>query len=212
MKYRLAKPSDSMDIANIHFNVRNTYDIGIFAMLGKSFLYNYYKIILDERNEVVLCAEDDNDKLQGFCSATLDVEKQFEKLRKHKVRLGFAAIGSIMRKPLLIRLLIDRYKSTTRTGDTKFVSSSGVRLEYWAWSGTAKESVSSLEMHEILLKVLADLGVKDVFFEVDIVNKRIFLFHKHNGAELLDKIILPDGRERALMKYDLINRISALRR
>jgi hypothetical protein len=95
--------------------------------------------------------------------------------------------------------------------NAKIVNVKGARSEFWAWSANSDDSFSSLEMHEVLLNLLRVLGVVDLFFEVDTNNKKVFLFHKFNGAEVLDKIYLPDGRERALMKYNLIIRKSRLK-
>ena len=47
------------------------------------------------------------------------------------------------------------------------------------------------------------LGVKDLFIEVDTINKQIFKFHKINGAKVVSTFTLPDGRERTEMVYDL---------
>jgi hypothetical protein len=211
MRYRLAKLSDYKSIANLHYNVRTNYRVGIFAMLGKTFLKVYYSIVLNDPNEIVVCAEEKNGKILGFCSATLDVKKQFDNLRKHRIALAFAALGSIIRNPSLIKPLIGRYKSTRENNERKFITAEGPRSEYWAWSASNKDSVSSLEMHEVLLNILRDLGVGYLNFEVDTNNKKIFLFHKYNGAQVVENMILPDGRERVLMRYDLKNRISKLR-
>lgn len=211
MKYRLAKPSDLKEIVNIHYAVRESYTAGIFAQLGRPFLHKYYKIILNDKDEIVICAEDESGKIQGFCSATLNVEKQFANIRKHAISLGLGALGSVIRKPIILKSLIDRYKSTREDGKGKFINAKGARSEYWAWSASKKDSVSSLEMHEVLLNILRDLGVGYLNFEVDTNNKKIFLFHKYNGAQVVENMILPDGRERVLMRYDLKNRISKLR-
>jgi hypothetical protein len=210
MRYRIAKPSDLKQIVNIHYAIRETYPVGIFSQLGKLFLRQYYKIILNDKNEVVLCAEDENGKIVGFCSGTLDAEAQIANLRRHKLSLGIAAISAIVCKPTLIKSLIERYKSTQNSVGVKFITAKGTRGEYWVWNAADKDSISSIEMHEAGLNILKALGVKEVTFEVDKVNKNVFLFHKVNGAEIVDEFILPDGRERVKMKYDLKNRKSIL--
>ena len=146
--------------------------------------------------------------IQGFCSATLNVEKQFANIRHHKIALGLAAISSIIYNPLLIKSLISRYKSTKQNSHEKFITVKGARGEFWAWSASNKDSISSFEMHETYMNILRDLGVKELNIEVDTNNKNIYLFHKYNGAKLMEKIILPDGRERALMIYNLTDRKS----
>jgi len=206
MKYRLAKTIDIDQIVNLHYSVREGYNIGIFAQLGKSFLKQYYKIIINDQDGVVVCAVDDFGKIQGFCSATLDVESLFINIRSKKFILGLAAIKSIIYKPSLLKSLFQRYNSTKGKNINNYIASSGPRLEYWAWSLTNKDSFSSIEMHEILLSILQDLGVKTLNFEVDTINKKIYLFHQYNGAELIELKVLPDGRERAIMKYNIVGR------
>ena len=85
MKYRIAKAVDSKYIVELHYNIRETYSIGVFSLLGKSFLKRYYKIILNDPNSVVVCAEDEFGVIQGFCSATLDVEAQLDNIKKQKI-------------------------------------------------------------------------------------------------------------------------------
>jgi hypothetical protein len=211
MKFRLAKISDLKAIVNIHYGIRDTYDVGIFAQIGKSFLSRYYKIIMNEKNSIILCAYDEDGMIHGFCSATLDVEAQFEFLMRHKISLALSAIGSILRKPSLIKPLLERYNSLRKNQESKFINLKGSRSEYWAWAASSKDTFSSLEMHERLLGLLNILGVVDLFFEVDVENKRVFRFHKYNGAEVVETLTLPDGRVRALMKYNLLNRNSRVK-
>lgn len=206
MKYRIAKPQDLNRLVNLHFSVRNSYNVGIFAQLDKSFLRQYYKIILNDKNEIIVCAEDEFGEIQGFCSATMDVELQFENIRYHKFQLGLSAVKSILLNPKLFKSLIDRYKSTKNDSESIFISTKGARLEYWVWSTKNKDSFSSIEMHEVLLTILRVLGIKILNFEVDTINKKIYQFHKYNGAELTNLIKLKDGRERAMMKYNLNER------
>lgn len=205
MKYRIAKPVDYKSIVELHYAIRETYSVGIFAQLGKPFLKQYYKIILNDPNSVVVCAEDSNGDLQGFCSATLDVEAQMANIRQHKISLGLAAITSIIRKPFLIQDLIDRYKVIKNNSNTKIISTKGARSEYWVWKATNQDSVSSIEMYFASFNILKSLGVKELFGEVDKVNKKILKFQQANGGEIIDQIVLPDGRERVILKIDLVN-------
>lgn len=206
MRYRLAKSIDLNEIVNIHYSIRDSYKIGIFAELDKSFLRQYYKIVLNDKNEIVVCAEDKFGKIHGFCSASLDVNSLITNIQGQKFKLGLSALKSVLLKPKLLKSLYVRYKSIKTKTNNTFITSTGARLEYWAWS-KKQDSFSSIEMHEKLLNILEILGVKILSFEVDTLNKNIYKFHKSNGAELIDKIILSDGRERALMKYNLENRL-----
>ena len=69
-KLRLAKPSDAKEIANLHYSIREQGAPGIFAMMGKPFLKKYYKIVLNDPNEVVICAENEKGQIVGFNSST----------------------------------------------------------------------------------------------------------------------------------------------
>jgi hypothetical protein len=203
MKYRLAKISDLNAIANIHYDVRESYKVGFFSKSGISFIKKYYSIVLNDPNSVVICAENSDGIIQGFCSATLDINAQMFNLRRHKWILAFSAIPSIIKNPSLFKDLYDRYKLKDNT-DKKIISFGGARSEYWAWKSTNQDSVSSVEMYFAKLNILKALGVKDLFGEVDIINKKILRFQLANGAEIIERIVLEDGRERVFLKTPLI--------
>ena len=204
MKYRLAKISDAAKIADIHYSIRSSYSVGIFSKLGKIFLRRYYKILLNDPNSVVVCAEL-NGIIYGFCSASLDVEAQMMNLRNHKWILALASFWSVIRNPLLFRDLVDRYLQGRDVNNIKFISSIGARSEYWAWNPASLDSFSSVEMYNAKLNILKALGVKELYGEVDLINKRILRFQLANGSEIIEKLILPDGRERALLRTPLVD-------
>ena len=203
MKYRIAKSLDYKRLAYLHYAIRETYSVGIFAQLGIHFLNKYYQIILNDPISLVVCAENDKGVIQGFCTATLDVEAQLANIRKHKVQLGLAAVTSILRKPSLLKHLIDRYKVINNDTSVKIITTQGARSDYWVWNAANRDSVSSIEMYFTQLNILKSLGIKELFGEVDLVNKKILSFQKANGYKVLSQITLPDGRERVLMKLDL---------
>lgn len=138
-KLRLAKPSDAKEIANLHYSIREQGAPGIFAMMGKPFLKKYYKIVLNDPNEVVICAENEKGQIVGFNSSTLDAKAQMDNLRRKRVQLAFAAFTSILANPKLIKPLFDRYKSMHTSSPTKYFVSEGVRGEYWAWKAAEKD-------------------------------------------------------------------------
>ena len=87
MRIRIAKPSDSKSIAKIHFASHDKLAKGFFSQVSLSFLVQYYKILLDEPNSVVVCAEDTDGTICGFASGTLNAEKQFSNLGRYKMRM-----------------------------------------------------------------------------------------------------------------------------
>ena len=44
MKYRIVKRCDLDHIVDLHLKVRETYDIGFFSKMKRSFLKKYYQI------------------------------------------------------------------------------------------------------------------------------------------------------------------------
>ncbi len=206
MRYRFAKLSDLKSIVNLHYSVREDYNVGVFASLDKNFLKGYYKMLLTDVNSIIVCAED-NSKILGFCSASLDVNDQHENFKKKKLNIALYAFTSVLKKPSLIKKLLLRYKSI-KDDNINFISKSGARLEYWVWSKKNEDFVSSLYMHETLLNILQALGIMEVNFEVDHINKKVLKFHKRNGGIEIEKITISDNRERILMKYDFNNRVT----
>ena len=203
IKFRLAKPSDAKQIAYVHYHIRDKYDQGFFAQVNYSFLKQYYKVMLNDPNEVFVCAENEEGKILGFNSGSLDAAKQFSMMRKKKWMFAFPLILTALKNPQIIKKAIDRFKFTKGESDTQYITSSGVRGEYWGWLPNEKDSDASVLMHERWIAVMKSLGVKEIFFEVDSINKKIFKFHKVNGAKVLNTFTLPDGRERVEMVYDL---------
>lgn len=205
IRFRLAKPCDAKQLADCHWHVRDRYTKGIFLSLGKSFLREYYKIILNDPYEVVVCAETETGKVIGFSSATLDAAKQAENLKRHKVRLGLAAVGAIICKPSLLKEVWDRYKSLSNSKDApSFVHTEGVRGEYWCWLKEYEDGFKSVEVGKAKENIIHDLGYKELFFEVDKFNKRVYKFYtKIEKCEPLEEVTLPDGRERVLFKKNL---------
>ena len=112
IKFRLAKPSDAKHIAYVHLHIRDKYDKGFFAQVNYSFLKHYYKIMLNDPNEVVICAEDETGKIVGFSSGSLNAEKQFKTMRDHKLFFVWPLITSAFSNPKIIKDSLDRFKST----------------------------------------------------------------------------------------------------
>lgn len=206
IKFRLAKPCDAKQLAYCHWHVRDRYTKGIFLSLGKSFLIAYYKVILNDPYEVIVCAEKENGKIIGFSSATLDATKQANNLRSHKFQLAFSALWAIICKPYLIKEVWNRYKSLGNSKNAPtFVHTEGVRGEYWCWlKEEGDDALLAIDMGRIKESIIYDLGYEDLFFEVDKFNKRVYRFYtKIEKSEVIEEITLPDGRERVLFKKKL---------
>ena len=205
IKFRLAKPSDAKQIANCHWHVRDRYSQGIFLSLGEGFLRSYYRILLDDPWEVVVCAENENGKIVGFSSATLDAASQAVNIKRHKIRLGLAAVGAIIKKPSLLSAVWQRYKSLNNSKDApNFVHTEGARGEYWCWLKEEEDNLMSVDLDNAKGSIMYALGCREIFFEVDKFNKQVYKYHtKVRKAEPIEEITLPDGRVRVLLKREL---------
>ena len=73
---------------------------GFFHNLGFYFTLNYYKILLSNKNSVILIAEDQYQNLLGFHSGTLKMEEQLNDLKKKKNNSYFFFISNIVKKNL----------------------------------------------------------------------------------------------------------------
>ncbi len=204
MKYRIAKPFEARKLANLHYHVRDRYIEGIFLSLGKNFLEKYYKIILNDPYQVIVCAEKENGTVVGFISMSLCSEKQMQNLRKHRICLGLAALGAVISKPYLFKALWQRYKSISDETAPKFIMTHGPRVEYWCWLVNESENdpLASLELWQVKDDILRALGATEYYGEVDVHNKQIIKYQMRRG-EVVDQIKLPDGRERLLMRIKL---------
>lgn len=207
IRFRLAKPSDAKQIAELHYNVRDTYSVGYFAQMGLGFLKRYYEIVLNDPYEVVVCAEE-NDKICGFCSASLDINKSMERMNRKKLSLLVSAIPSFICKPSLIVATIKRYNVSRGKDDEKLIPKSEARCEYWMWNAGNKNGAYSVALWNLYLEILYKLGVRILPIDVDDINQKVLQFHMLNRAKKTDHITLSDGRERTLLKYDLKERFA----
>lgn len=211
MRIRLAKPSDSNAIAEIHYLSRRTISDGFFSKTSRLFLRKYYRILLDDPCMVVVCVEDKFRTICGFVSASLDSGRQQENIRNNKFSIAISLLPSFIKNPSLALDAISRFRSLKSGSNMKFISSSGARGEFWAWDVRIKSSVWAVLLYESHLQLLYTLGVEKMYFEVDSNNDKILKFHKRNGAYLSDELTLADGRLRLLMYYELAQKYGASR-
>lgn len=205
IQFRLAKPSDAKQIAYVHYHIRDKYDVGFGAHVNHSFLTQYYKAALNDPYQIVVCAEDENKKIVGFSSGTLDTEQLFRSLRKNRLKFVIPLICSAFSNPKVIKMAFDRYRATKGKKNLEYVPSKGSRVEYWGWLPGRKDSDQSIIMQDILYYTMKMCGIDKINFEVDKVNKKIYKFHKINGAIETKSFITPDGRERVELYYDMNN-------
>ena len=204
IRFRLAKPSDAKQIANCHWHVRDRYTEGIFLSLGERFLRAYYQVILNDPNEIIVCAVNKEGEIVGFSSGSLDAESQAVSIRSHKIKLGFAALLGLVFHPSYLKGVWQRYTSLKSTDDHKFLHMKGARSEYLCWKKGAEGSISMMLLDKIKFKMMHELGIKEVFFEIDRQNERLFNAQQRmKNITLLEEYTLPDGRVRGLFRMDL---------
>jgi hypothetical protein len=194
MIFRIAKKSDCKNIAKIHVD-------GFMHRLGVPFLIQYYRIFVDEKNSLILVAEDKGLML-GFHSGTLLAEEHHAALVDNKLKLGFAVITSIVKDPRLIGEVFKRYKSL-KSSEEDFRVKSGPRGEYWAWLSEYGDAVNSLKLHKSWHNILKEMGATYVRSEVDLNNKRVVRSIELMGGIFLSEVTLKDGRRRAIVEYKL---------
>lgn len=204
IRFRLAKPSDAKQIANCHWHVRDRYSQGIFLSLGEGFLRAYYKVILDDPNEIIVCAENKKGEILGFSSGSLNAESQAVSIRGHKIRLGLAAMLGLIRHPSYFKGVWQRYTSLKSTSDHKFLHMEGARSEYLCWKKGAEGSISMMLLDKIKFKMMHELGIKEVFFEIDKSNERwLNAVMRDKTNSIIEEYILPDRRIRVLIRKSI---------
>lgn len=202
MRFRLAKPSDTKSLAELHWAASATQPDGFMFKLGIYFFIRYYRITLNEKNSVILCAEDLNGNILGFTSGTLSAEEHTKSLKKHRFDLLLAAIPQLIRKPQLIGGLLSRQQSLSSNDKNNiYVVTNGPRCEYWAWKNTTEFPGGSVLLFKRWLKLMADLGIRNLQTEVDTSNDKAVRMHKLLGAKLTKEITTPDGRQRLIFEY-----------
>lgn len=201
MKFRLAKPADAKRIAEIRGKIKEVNSLGLFVLMGGSFLRTYYKLVLSDPHTYSLCAIDNDGKILGYSFNIVDSEKHNAFIYRHKFKLALSALVTLLKKPSLIKPLYLRYKSL-KNNDSKYVSAKGARGGYWGWDPDSNDSFSSLELRERMHALTKTLGIDIIHFEVDNDNTNVYKIHKLSGAILDREVILADGRKRSLMHYD----------
>ena len=108
MKFRLAKASDSAVLADIHYECGLIQADSFMYKLGRRFLTVYYRLFLNEKQSVILIAEDARGVGMGFSSGTLDASEHLRSLRRHRVALAFAMLPALVVRPRLISQVLRR--------------------------------------------------------------------------------------------------------
>ena len=76
MRFRIAKKSDIKILSKLHFEAGKKQPDGYMYKLGLPFLKTYYKVLVNEKNSLVIVAENKDHIICGFCAGTFFAEEQ----------------------------------------------------------------------------------------------------------------------------------------
>jgi hypothetical protein len=201
MNFRLAKQSDCKTLAKIHLECAKNQIDGFMHRLGVTFLTQYYRVFIAEKNSLIILAEE-NGKVFGFHSGTMSAEEHQAAISGNKLKLGLSIIISVIRDLSLLPEVMKRFRSL-KSSEDDFRVKNGPRGEYWAWLPSSKNAADALKLHKIWHNILRELGATYVRSEVDLNNNRIVKSIELMGGIFINEIILEDGRRRAIVEYKL---------
>ena len=201
MKFRLAKNGDAQNLARLHLSSGQNQEGGFMHTLGYRFLYVYYKELIKDVDSIIVIAENEYDVTVGFVSGSCDAQKRLDNLKRKKFKFLFVLIPIVIRKPRIILSLLERNRFIRQDKDAiSYGVTSGVRMEYLAWSSDNR-STSSLTLLKIWNQVVFSLGYNSIRGEVDLVNKGVLNIHKFLGARVISELDTKDGRRRVIIEY-----------
>jgi len=202
MNYRLATFRDARELAGIHDVCSRDQPGGFMFQLGPRFLKKYYQLFLQEYKAVILCGLDEEGKIVGFVSGTLDAAESVRNLRKHKIKLLLAAFAAVLRRPKLLAGILSRYASISRRADQEeYMISSGARCTCWAVLPEARANMGAVTLLRTWLAIMRVLQAGAIRMEVDRDNTRSEMVHRLLGGRLVREYQTPDGRQRVHMEY-----------
>jgi hypothetical protein len=201
MRLRVAKPCDALAIARLYLDASARLGNAYVAQLGLGFLRLNYKMLMSERNGIVLCLENGEGEIVGFVSGSLHIEEHFENLSRKRWQLAMACCSAFLRHPSLLRGAIQRFRTMRGSGSRgRFIVLSGPRLEFWA----CKKSVSGVDsicLVKAWLSLAKFAGCQMVNCEVDEENQRVLQVHQALGAGIIERFVTGDGRARCVLTY-----------
>lgn len=207
MLLRFAKSGDINSLAKLHLECGEHQPSGFMFKLGLPFLRLYYKLLINEKNSIIIISEDEYGNILGFTSGTMAAEIHLRNLKKNRFRIGLSILPAIIKSPKILTNILDRKKFVFLKDESiQFGVVRGPRIEYWAWRHNDKCNMS-IPLLKTWLKVVFDLGVSSVKAEVDIDSTNLLTIHKFLGAKVVDHLKLKDGRNRTIIEYTNNNKM-----
>ena len=59
----------------------------------------HYKLLTNEKNRIIIVAEDECGKLLDFCSGTISAEEHLNNMKRNRLRIGFSMLPAIIKSP-----------------------------------------------------------------------------------------------------------------
>jgi hypothetical protein len=191
-------------MAEVTMACANELDENIFLQAGGRFLRAYYRIVLQEKNSVVVLAVDDcdPDRVLGFVTGSLDAAASAEVLCRHKLTLAIAALPAMLLRPSLLRRLRTRLRATSSMNSAEeYVVGKGARAAFMAMLPEARAGGEGVFLFYHWLATMRALGAREIRLEVDVANARVVAIHKRLGAAVIKEVVTPDGKARVFMEY-----------
>jgi hypothetical protein len=201
---RLAKPADAVALAELHFNLLGDLPGGILKTLGRAFRHKYYRTMLAETESLVLCLESREGHIVGLATGSLDAAEHTAQLKRHRIRLAWAALPAMVLKPTLIRSMLNKQNASDQgDSDNGYVVNRGPRLEFWGVTEAGRAGGGSLSLLQTWLSIAKLLGAGVVRFEVNDSEADVARIHCRLGAKEEKEFVTPEGLRRRILKYEL---------
>lgn len=204
MRLRLAQKRDITELVRLHLSAVKKFPVHIQVSLGKSYLIEYYKVLFDEKDSVVVCAENDLGNVVGFFSTSLDYHgSHIQSLLKNRIRFFFSSLPHLIKNPLLAKKIYEHQRKIAEGEKIINEKVPEVHSLFWCWDENDKTPSGAIVLLCSSLSILKALGSKEVFCDVYETNKKVLRIHQIMGAVIVDKIAAVNNDFRYLIKYDL---------
>ena len=201
MNFRFAKNNDIKKLSRIHYKCSIKQKDGFMHKLGFYFFVSYYSILIAEKSSLILVAESEKGEIVGFHSGSINPLEHKVALRKNGFKFILPILLKMILKPLILKQVLIRQRSLVSNNDKyKFSSTIGPRAEYWAWVPDFKGKNESLKLRQKWSEILNILGYNYYFLEVDSNNKLVLNYYMLQSAEVINELLLQDGRKRFVLK------------
>lgn len=203
-RIRPACVMDAQVIARLHAKAAIGQPGAFLPKLGLRFLTQYYKLLICDQENVVLCAVDARDRIWGFISGTMCVEHHFTCLRRNRLLLLLSMDPRVLLLPDVLSGLWNRSRFVAeRSEQYTYVVPSGCRIEYWAWDPDEPVRSFSVKLLLEFFERAKKYGIRLVRLEVDVPNRHVWVTHQLLGAKIVARFRTPDDRDRLILEHTL---------